>query len=307
MEQTYNLQNTLERERLYKLCQSLTETDLRRSISNDWTVATKLVHLAFWDRYYLALLNDWEKYGFKDIKTQVNAINQAVLALSHPIPLNAVISLVNDAALAIDKKVESLDINLAKVIKESGHERILMRYMHRQEHLEQIEQALRSFNIRPFEAQDWKAVWDILEPVFRAGESYAFSPNITEQEAYKVWIELPSKTFVALDETHSIIGTYYIKPNQVTLGAHVCNCGYVVSHKAQGKGIASQMCDHSQQEAIKQGFRAMQYNLVVSTNEGAIRLWQKHGFEIVGRLPKAFKHAKLGFVNALVMYKELDF
>ena len=325
MEQTYSLQNTHERERLYRLCQTLTETDLRRSISNNWTVATKLVHLAFWDRYYLTLLNDWEKYGFKEVKAQVNAINQAVLALSHHIPFNVVISLVNEAALAIDKKVENLDINLAKAIRESGHERILMRYMHRQEHLEQIEQALipfrrggdaypplrpssasrnqglsdcvtsqrigiRTFSIRPFESQDWKAVWLILEPVFRAGETYAFSPDISEQEAYNIWIELPTDTFVVLDETNTLLGTYYIKPNQAALGAHVCNCGYIVAQEVQGKGIASQMCEHSQQEAIKKGFRAMQYNLVVSTNQGAIRLWQKHGFEIVGSLPRAFKH-----------------
>jgi ribosomal protein S18 acetylase RimI-like enzyme len=304
MEQNYILQNTLERERLYKVCQSLTETDLKCPISNGWTVTTKLVHLAFWDRYYLALLTNWENYGFNDVKAPVTTINQAVLALSHHIPFNAVVSLVNDAALAIDKKVENLDINLAKVIKERGHERILMRYMHRQEHLDQIEQALRTFSIRPFEVQDWKAVWEILEPVFRAGETYSFAPEITEQEAYKVWIELPMTTFVAL-EGDDILSTYYIKPNQPALGAHVCNCGYIVAAKARGKGIASLMCEHSQQEAIKQGFRAMQYNLVVSTNTGAVRLWQKHGFEIVGRLPKAFKHLGLGYIDAYVMYKEL--
>jgi hypothetical protein len=148
MEQTYSLQNTLERERLYRLCQSLTEADVKCPISNDWTVATKLVHLAFWDRYYLALLTDWENNGFKDVKAQVKTINQAVLALSHCIPFNTVGTLVNEAALAIDKKVESPDINLANVIKESGHERILMRYMHRQEHLDQIEQALKTFSSR---------------------------------------------------------------------------------------------------------------------------------------------------------------
>ena len=304
MEQNYILQNSLARERLYKLCQSLTETDLKCPISNDWTAATKLVHLAFWDRYYLALLTDWENYGFNDVKAQVNTINQAVLTLSYDIPFDAVVYLVNDAALAIDKKVEGLDINLANIIKESGHERILMRYMHRQEHLDQIEQALRTFSIRPFEAQDWNSVWEILEPVLRAGETYSFDPDITQQEAYKVWIELPMTTFVTL-EGDDIVGTYYLKPNQPTLGAHVCNCGYIVAEKARGKGIASLMCEHSQQEAIKQGFRAMQYNLVVSTNTGAVRLWQKHSFEIVGTLPKAFKHLKLDYVDAYVMYKKL--
>jgi L-amino acid N-acyltransferase YncA len=161
-------------------------------------------------------------------------------------------------------------------------------------------------SIRPFEENDWNAVWGILEPVFRAGETYSFSPDIPEQETHKVWIELPQATFIALDESHTILGTYYIKPNQPGLGSHVCNCGYVVSDKARGKGIASLMCEHSQQVAKESGFRAMQYNLVVSSNEGAIRLWQKHGFEIVGKLPKAFMHSKLGLVDALVMYKWLE-
>ena len=78
-----------------------------------------------------------------------------------------------------------------------------------------------------------------------------------------------------------------------------------VSEKARGQGVASLMCEHSQQEAKKMDFRAMQYNLVVSTNQGAIRLWQKHGFRIVGCLSGAFKHQQLGFVDAFVMYKEL--
>ena len=160
--------------------------------------------------------------------------------------------------------------------------------------------------IRLFEKQDWSAIWRIIEPVFKAGETYAFSPDITEQEAHRVWVEMPAVTFVAEDENHNIQGTYYIKPNQPALGAHVCNCGYIVSEDARGRGVASAMCDHSQREAISQGFRAMQYNLVVSTNNDAVRLWRRHGFEIVGTLPKAFRHPKLGFVDAFVMYKQFE-
>ena len=160
--------------------------------------------------------------------------------------------------------------------------------------------------IRPFEEQDWASVWGMIEPVFRAGETYAFSPDITEKEAYKVWIEMPSATYVAVDEDNTILGTYYIKPNQPALGSHVCNCGYIVATHARGKGIASAMCEHSQREAIAQGFRAMQFNLVVATNEGAVRLWKRHGFNIVGTLPAAFRHQRLGFVDAFVMYKQLD-
>ena len=118
------------------------------------------------------------------------------------------------------------------------------------------------------------ATWQIIELVFRAGETYAFSPDIGEDEARQVWVELPLVTFVAVDEKNEILGTYYLKPNLPALGAHVCNCGYIVAAKARGKGIASEMCDHSQREAVSRGFRAMQYNLVVSTNMGAVGLWK---------------------------------
>lgn len=162
------------------------------------------------------------------------------------------------------------------------------------------------FSIRPVSANDWKALWAIMAPVFRAGETYAFSPDITESEAYTVWVETPVATYVAVDDNDAILGTYYLKPNQAALGAHVCNCGYIVARQAQGRGIASRMCAHSQQEALRQGFRAMQYNLVVSTNERAIRLWKKHGFAVIGALPAAFQHPRLGLVDALVMYKTLS-
>ena len=160
--------------------------------------------------------------------------------------------------------------------------------------------------IRTFDEGNWPAVWRIIEPVFRAGETYAFSPDITENEAHKVWIELPSATYIAVDENFEILGTYFIKPNQPELGAHVCNCGYIVAENARGQGLASEMCRHSQREAISLGFRSMQYNIVVSSNESAVRLWKRNGFEIVGTLPKAFRHMRLGFVNAFVMYKQLD-
>jgi RimJ/RimL family protein N-acetyltransferase len=141
--------------------------------------------------------------------------------------------------------------------------------------------------------------------VFRAGETYAYATDITAEEANQVWVEVPAVTFVAVDQDGGVLGTYYLKPNQPALGAHVCNCGYIVAEQARGRGIASAMCKHSQREALARGFRAMQYNLVVCTNEAAIRLWKRHGFEVVGILPEAFRHPHLGFVDALVMYKLL--
>ena len=116
---------------------------------------------------------------------------------------------------------------------------------------------------------------------------------------------MPTKTFVVCDSDGPILGTYFIKPNQPALGAHVCNCGYVVAAEAQGQGIASLMCEHSQTEAVAMGFRAMQFNFVVSTNVRAIRLWGKLGFSVVGRLPQAFHHQQLGYIDALVMFKQL--
>ncbi len=160
--------------------------------------------------------------------------------------------------------------------------------------------------IRLAEEADWPDLWNIIAPVFREGQTYVFDPNISESDARRVWIEDPSVTFIAEGEDNEILGTYYLKPNQPGLGSHVCNCGYVVAEHARGKGIASQLCVHSQKEAVARGFRAMQFNLVVKTNEGAIRLWKKHGFEIVGTLPGAFRHATLGYTDAYIMYRVLD-
>lgn len=161
-------------------------------------------------------------------------------------------------------------------------------------------------SIRPFREADWSAVWSILEPVFRAGETYAFSPRITEAEARQVWIDHPQATYVAEDDAGQLAGTYYIKPNQPELGAHVCNCGYAVAENARGQGLGSRMCVHSLDVARDLGFRAMQYNLVAATNEGAIRVWEKHGFTVVGRLPGAFRHAGREYVDALIMHQWLD-
>jgi ribosomal protein S18 acetylase RimI-like enzyme len=160
-------------------------------------------------------------------------------------------------------------------------------------------------HVREYQASDWLAIWPTLHATFLAGDTYAFSPQSTEEEIYRAWVEVPAKTFVACDSDGQILGTYFIKPNQPGLGAHVCNCGYVVAAHAQGQGIASLMCEHSQAEAIAMGFRAMQFNFVVSTNVRAICLWEKLGFSVVGRLPGAFHHRHLGYIDALVMFKDL--
>lgn len=130
-------------------------------------------------------------------------------------------------------------------------------------------------HIRPFEDRDWNDVWRILEPVFRAGETYPFAPDISRDDAFDVWIAKPARTYVVVGDENSVLGTYFIKPNQPHFGSHVCNCGYAVAQNAQGKGVASMMCLHSQQEALAQGYRAMQFNFVVATNTRAVRLGKR--------------------------------
>lgn len=159
-------------------------------------------------------------------------------------------------------------------------------------------------NIRLATEQDWDLIWPIFKEVVSAGETYAYATDTSKAQAKKIWLEAPRHTYVFEDDD-GIMGTYYIKTNQAGPGQHVCNCGYMVSSKARGKGIATKMCEHSQQVAIDCGYKAMQFNFVASSNEGAVHLWTKLGFETVGRLPKAFNHPRLGLVDALVMYKWL--
>jgi len=161
------------------------------------------------------------------------------------------------------------------------------------------------FGVREYRESDWPVTWPILQETVRAGDTYTFSPQSTEEEMRKAWVDLPAKTFVACDSQGQILGTYFIKANQPGLGAHVCNCGYVVAPTAQGRGIATLMCEHSQAQALAMGFKAMQFNFVVSTNVRVIRLWERLGFSVVGRLPGAFNHQTLGYVDALIMFKRL--
>jgi ribosomal protein S18 acetylase RimI-like enzyme len=160
-------------------------------------------------------------------------------------------------------------------------------------------------HIRRFVEADWSSLWPLLHDTFASGDTYAFDPRSGETDIHRAWIETPTATFVACGNGGRIVGTYFIKPNQPGLGSHVCNCGYVTAAEARGQGIATALCEHSQAEAQAMGFRAMQFNLVVATNEGAVRLWRKLGFAVVGRLAGAFAHRQLGDVDALVMFKTL--
>jgi len=160
-------------------------------------------------------------------------------------------------------------------------------------------------NIRQLEDADWPVIWQIMEPVVRSGETYPYAMDMTSDQARGMWLDVTEAAYVAEGDEGELLGTYYIKPNQPTLGAHVANCGYLVSAQARGRGIATAMCEHSQKEAVRLGYRAMQFNLVVKTNEASVYLWQKLGFDVIGALPGAFKHPHHGYVDAFVMYKVL--
>ena len=158
--------------------------------------------------------------------------------------------------------------------------------------------------IREAGPEDFHGIWPIFHEIVSAGETYDYRRDTSREEAEHLWMEYPRKTYV-FEEEGIILGTYYIKTNHEGPGSHVCNCGYMVSSAARGRGIATSMCEHSQEQAIKLGYKAMQFNFVASSNAGAVRLWNKLGLKTVGRLPRAFAHPTQGFVDAFVMYKWL--
>jgi len=157
--------------------------------------------------------------------------------------------------------------------------------------------------IRLATAADADALWAILEPTIRAGETYALPRDMTRDAALAWWHAPSHETYVAIDGC--VVGTYYVRPNQLGGGAHVANCGYMTATGMTGRGVARAMCAHSIDRARERGFRAMQFNFVVSTNDRAVRLWESMGFAIAGRLAGAFAHPTLGEVDALVMYRRL--
>ena len=158
--------------------------------------------------------------------------------------------------------------------------------------------------IRRIGADGFDLIWPILEPEFRAGLTYAVDPGITREDACRYWIATARETHVAV-EGDVVLGTYYIRTNQPGFGDHICNCGYIVAEAARGRGLAARMCQHSQERARALGYAAMQFNFVLESNRGAVALWQRMGFGIVGTIPGAYRHPVEGLVAAHVMLKAL--
>jgi ribosomal protein S18 acetylase RimI-like enzyme len=159
--------------------------------------------------------------------------------------------------------------------------------------------------IRPARENDVDALWRVIEPAIRAGETYALPRDMTRAAALSYWRDPSHETFLVEDGEGQIVGTYYMRPNQMGGGAHVANCGYMTRPDAGGRGIARAMGEHSLKHAKARGFRAIQFNCVVSTNTRAVALWQRLEFRIVGTLPGAFEHPRHGFVDAYVMFRSL--
>lgn len=163
---------------------------------------------------------------------------------------------------------------------------------------------IQRVTLRPALPADDAAIWAILQPIFRAGDTYTMDPTVSRDQALAYWHSPEAQVFVAQDPD-GIVGTYYLKPNQKGGGRHVCNCGFATASAARGRGVARAMLDHALSQARAVGFKAMQFNFVVSTNTRAIAIWEGAGFQTVGRLPGAFHHPKLGKTDALVMWKDL--
>ena len=151
---------------------------------------------------------------------------------------------------------------------------------------------------------DFDAIWPLLRDVFRAGTTYAVDPEITRDAAFAYWMTASVATYI-VEDAGQVLGTYYIKTNQPGGGAHICNCGYIVAPDARGRRLAATMCEASQGQAKALGYSAMQFNFVLESNAGAVRLWHRLGFTTVGTIPNAFDHPTDGMVAAFVMYKAL--
>lgn len=159
-------------------------------------------------------------------------------------------------------------------------------------------------DIRPATPTDADAIWTMLEPAFRAGDSYAIDPRIARDDALAYWLGPAHRTFLA-DEANAALGTFYLRANQGGNGDHVCNAGFVTAPAARGRGVARAMLERALDLGREQGFAAMQFNFVVETNTRALSIWTAYGFDIVGRVPQAFRHPQEGLVDALILHRFL--
>ncbi|HEV3392075.1 MAG TPA: GNAT family N-acetyltransferase [Chthoniobacterales bacterium] len=151
---------------------------------------------------------------------------------------------------------------------------------------------------------DRGAIWEIFREVIAAGDTYPIEPTIPREQALAYWFKHDARVYVA-EGNNKILGSYTLHENQAAGGSHVANAGFIVAKETRGQGIGRAMGEHCLKEARRLGFRAMQFNFVVSTNESAVKLWQDLGMKIVGTLPGAFRHPTREYVDVYVMYQDL--
>lgn len=161
-----------------------------------------------------------------------------------------------------------------------------------------------SFTIRPAMESDLDGIWRFMEPIIRAGETYALPQEMTRDDACAHWFA-PDRSVMVAEEAGRILGTYYLRANRPGPGRHVANAGFMVAGEAGGRGLGRELCQHALATAKARGFTAMQFNFVVASNARAVRLWQRMGFAVIGRAPDAFQHPVLGLTDALVMFRRL--
>ncbi|TRD22188.1 GNAT family N-acetyltransferase [Palleronia caenipelagi] len=162
-------------------------------------------------------------------------------------------------------------------------------------------QAAADLSITRASRDDAPAIWAMLEPAFRAGDSYAVDPEISRHAALDYWFREGNEVWLAGEG----LGTYYLRPNQPGPGDHVCNAGFVTAATARGRGVARMMLAHALVRAKEAGYHAMQFNFVLATNTRALAIWQSHQFDVIGRVPQAFRHPAEGLVDALILYRKL--
>jgi L-amino acid N-acyltransferase YncA len=159
--------------------------------------------------------------------------------------------------------------------------------------------------IRSFEPADATAVWSIFQAVVAGGDTFAFDETYTEEQALTLWTKPPARGYVAVDESGTVLGTCFVRPNQPGRGSHVANAGFMTGEAARGKGVGRAMGKFILAEARRLGFIAMQFNFVVSTNAPAVALWEDLGFRVIGTVPRGFHHKERGVVDVFVMYRDL--
>jgi L-amino acid N-acyltransferase YncA len=159
--------------------------------------------------------------------------------------------------------------------------------------------------IREYVEADWPAIWPIFREVVAAGDTFAYDPGWSSEQAREVWVESPpGLTVVALDGSR-VLGTAKMGPNRPGPGSHVSTASFMVAGDARGRGVGRALGEYALSWAREQGYAAMQFNAVVETNEAAVRLWRELGFRIIGTVPEAFEHPALGRVGLHVMHRRL--